>query len=95
MRLLHAAHAYVVFGDSNSKAGDALAAELASENVIFICMDVRSHADNVNLFRTALRKWGRVDHAVAVAGLVEQGNWFHPELGLEDVEKVSHCAPSG
>ena len=89
MRLLHAAHASVVFGDANYKAGEALASELGSEHAVFIRMDVRNYADNVQLFKTALEKWGKVDHAVAVAGLIEQGNWFRPDLGLEDVEKVS------
>jgi NAD(P)-dependent dehydrogenase (short-subunit alcohol dehydrogenase family) len=32
-------------------------------------------------------KYGRVDHAVANAGVPEQGVWFDPALGIEGVEK--------
>jgi NAD(P)-dependent dehydrogenase (short-subunit alcohol dehydrogenase family) len=39
------------------------------------------------LFKTALQKYGHIDHAVANAGIIEQGLWFEPKGGLEGVEK--------
>jgi NAD(P)-dependent dehydrogenase (short-subunit alcohol dehydrogenase family) len=48
---------------------------------------VSNYADNIKLFRTALDKHGKVDHAVAVAGIVERGKWFDPDLTIETVEK--------
>jgi NAD(P)-dependent dehydrogenase (short-subunit alcohol dehydrogenase family) len=41
----------------------------------------------VALFKTALQKYGRVDHALACAGIIEKGKWFDPELTIETVEK--------
>ena len=74
MALLHAADAHVIFGDYNKEAGEVLAAKLGSQCIHFVHMGVRNHANNVQLFKTALEKCGRIDHAVAVAGLMEQGN---------------------
>lgn len=54
----------------------------------FVQIDVSIYADNIKLFRTALDKYGRVDHAVACAGIVERGKWFDPELTIESVETV-------
>ena len=54
---------------------------------IFVQVDVSNYADNIKLFHTALDKHGKVDHAVAVAGIVERGKWFDPELTIESVEK--------
>ena len=45
------------------------------------------YADNLALFQTALQKHGHIDHAVANAGIIEQGLWFEPKGGLEGVEK--------
>jgi NAD(P)-dependent dehydrogenase (short-subunit alcohol dehydrogenase family) len=39
------------------------------------------------LFKTALQKYGHIDHAVANAGIIEQGLWFEPKGGLEGVKK--------
>jgi NAD(P)-dependent dehydrogenase (short-subunit alcohol dehydrogenase family) len=41
----------------------------------------------VALFKTALEKYGPVDHALACAGIIEKGKWFDPELTIETVEK--------
>ena len=50
-------------------------------------MDASSYSDNIKLFRTALDKHGRVDHAIACAGIIERGKWFDPDLTIETVEK--------
>lgn len=50
-------------------------------------IDVSKYADNIRLFKTALEKHGRVDHAIACAGIIERGKWFDPELTVESVEK--------
>ena len=49
--------------------------------------DASNYGDNLALFKTALQKYGQIDHAVANAGLIEQGHWFEPNTGLEGVEK--------
>lgn len=50
-------------------------------------MDASSYSDNIKLFRTALDKHGRVDHAIACAGIIERGKWFDPELTIDTVEQ--------
>ena len=54
---------------------------------IFVQIDVSKYADNIKLFRTALEKYGKIDHAVACAGIVERGKWFDAELTIKSVEK--------
>ena len=49
-------------------------------------MDVAKYDDNIKLFATAFTKHGRVDHAIACAGILEQGKWFDPELTIETVK---------
>ena len=71
---------------SNLQASQSASAEHI-ERVIFQSMDVCSYADNVSLFKRALERFGRVDHAISVAGITEQGNIFSPELNLETVEE--------
>ena len=61
---------------------------MPSEQVHFLKTDVSKYEDNLALFRTAFEKYGKVDHALAIAGIVEQGNWFDAGLTLESVEKV-------
>ncbi|KIW02847.1 hypothetical protein, variant [Verruconis gallopava] len=78
--------AKVVFGDYDAKAGEALTSSLGSD-VTFLKMNVAEYSDNVNLFKLAREKHGRVDHAVAVAGIGERGDWFKSSLTTEDVEK--------
>jgi NAD(P)-dependent dehydrogenase (short-subunit alcohol dehydrogenase family) len=34
-----------------------------------------------------MAKYGRVDHAIANAGVIEQGNWFDKSLTIESVEQ--------
>ena len=72
----------------DSKAGELLIEDIRSQEVLFIKTDAAKYEDNLTLFKTAFEMYGRVDHAMSIAGIVEQGNWFDPKLGLEDVEKV-------
>jgi NAD(P)-dependent dehydrogenase (short-subunit alcohol dehydrogenase family) len=83
--LLHSHGAKIVFGDYDAKAGEALASRLG-EDVTFLKTDVSKYADNLALFKTAFQKYGRIDHAVAVAGVGEKGDWFKDDLTVEDVE---------
>jgi NAD(P)-dependent dehydrogenase (short-subunit alcohol dehydrogenase family) len=92
--LFHSLGAKVIFGDVNSQDGDMLVESLAKNSpssddpgVHFLQCDVRSYADNLALFKAAMDKYGRVDHAVANAGVSEQGVWFDPGLGIEGVEE--------
>lgn len=79
----------MIFGDLDAVRGEKLAKELNCGNVHFLKVNVTSYEDNLALFRLALKTYGKVDHAMAIAGIVEQGNWFDPELTVEEVEKVS------
>ena len=92
VRLFHEGGAKVVFGDVDVAAGDKLVAALDPENVTFVKSDAANYKDNLQLFRTALEKYGKVDHAVSVAGVGENVNWFHPGLTLETVEEVNSDA---
>ncbi|KAG6991427.1 tRNA (uracil-O(2)-)-methyltransferase [Physcia stellaris] len=79
--------ARVVFGDLDAASGDTLASKHDSERVKFLRTDVTKYEDNVALFQLALKSFGKVDHALSIAGIVEQGNIFDPALTIEDVEK--------
>jgi NAD(P)-dependent dehydrogenase (short-subunit alcohol dehydrogenase family) len=92
--LFHSLGAKVIFGDVNTLDADTLVESLAKKSpptddpgVHFLNCDVRSYADNLALFKIAMDKYGRVDHAVANAGVSEQGVWFDPGLGIEGVEE--------
>ena len=88
VQLLHKAGASVVFGDLSTSAADKLISSLNSpDTVTFLKTDVTKYADNIALFKTALKKHGRVDHAIAVAGIIEAGKWFDPDLTIETVEQ--------
>ena len=87
VKLLHSHGAKVVFGDVNLAAAEETVKATSSETVHFQKCDVTSYKDNLALFKTALDKYGQVDHAIANAGLIEYGNWFDPEDGLEGIEK--------
>lgn len=92
--------AYVCFGDLNTAKGEEVAqaccAPKTSSNqtsppqALFHQTDVTDYQSILDLFDTTLRTYGRIDHAVAAAGIVEIGNWFDPELTLETVRKVSY-----
>lgn len=89
VRYLVDSGAQIVFGDYDQAAGDKLVQSFSNSSTrpIFVQMDASSYEDNLKLFRTALDKHGRVDHAVACAGIIERGKWFDPELTIETVEK--------
>ncbi|KAK3109851.1 hypothetical protein LTR53_016453 [Teratosphaeriaceae sp. CCFEE 6253] len=86
---LHRAGAHVFFGDVLDAPGQTLARELSSSDatVTFLHCDVTSYADNLALFDAAYAAHGHVDHAIANAGLGEQGKMFNDELTLESVRQ--------
>lgn len=90
VRLLHASGAHVFFGDVLDEPGTALEKELSSgskTNVKYVHCDVTSYEQNLQLFDAALKACGRIDHAVANAGLGEHGSMFDPGLTLESVRE--------
>ena len=76
----------MVFGDISSEAGKKLRRKLG-DGADFVQCDVGKYSDNLLLFKVAREKYGRVDHAVANAGVTEQETLFDPTLSLEDVER--------
>jgi len=88
VRLLFEAGASVVFGDMDTKNGELLVEDIKSQEVHFMKTDASKYEDNLALFKTAYQKFGKVDHAMSIAGIVEQGNWFDPSLTIESVEQV-------
>lgn len=90
VRQAHAAGAHVFFGDVLDEAGHELAKELSSSGcttVRYQHCDVTSYADTLALFEAAHKAFGRIDHAIANAGIGEQGNIFDPELTLESIKE--------
>ena len=79
----------MVLGDYDTTAGENTVASLSggAHTPVFVQLDVSKYEDNIRLFRTALDKYGRVDHAIACAGIIEKGKWFDPNLTVETVEK--------
>jgi NAD(P)-dependent dehydrogenase (short-subunit alcohol dehydrogenase family) len=92
VKLLHSKGAKVLFGDVNAAGAAEVIKATSSDTVHFQRCDASSYGDNLELFKTAMQKYGRVDHAVANAGLIEQGHWFDPKDGLEGVEKEPSIA---
>ena len=89
---LYSAGASVVFGDTSTAAAEDVVSSLRSfkpntltGNVDFVQCNVTEYADNYKLFKTAYDKYKRLDHAVACAGILEQGQWFDPDLTIESV----------
>ncbi|GIJ86564.1 hypothetical protein Asppvi_005453 [Aspergillus pseudoviridinutans] len=86
--------AYVCFGDVAEDAGNQIAQSLCSSGssssprAIFQHTDVSSYQSVLGLFDLALKTYGRVDHAVACAGIMEIGNLFDPGLTLETVREA-------
>jgi NAD(P)-dependent dehydrogenase (short-subunit alcohol dehydrogenase family) len=81
-----------VFGDVDVERGDILATQILTTHVTFVEVDVRSYEDNLKLFDVAHRKYGRVDHAIACAGILESGDWFGSGLTIEDVKEDESSA---
>ena len=50
--------------------------------------DVTKYEDTLALFKLALKEYGRVDHAFSVAGIMEKGQVFEPDLTVESAETV-------
>ena len=97
VRLLHALGAHVFFGDVLDQPAFALEKELSASgrtHVKFVHCDVTSYSDNLALFDAAYETCGRIDHAVAVAGLGEQGSFISPNLTLESVREEPKRAMS-
>lgn len=90
VRLAHSAGAHVFFGDVLASAGEELAAALTTEGgsrVHFQECDVTSYAATLALFDAAFKAFGRVDHAIANAGIGERGNIFSEDLNLESIKE--------
>lgn len=81
VRLLASHGAKVVFGDIQEPTS-------TPDNCAYIKTDVRKYADIVNLFKSALDKHGRVDHAISNAAIIERPGWFDPSLGIEGVANM-------
>lgn len=92
MNLFAKSGALIVFGDLDVPAGEKLASNHENGRIHFLRTDVTKYVDNLELFRLALKTYGRVDHALSIAGIVEQGNILDPALTIDDVEKVQSAA---
>jgi NAD(P)-dependent dehydrogenase (short-subunit alcohol dehydrogenase family) len=93
-QLLYEQGANVVFGDLNEDAGNKLVQQLSSDSaprVNFLKTDVANYESLLALFEFAFEKYGRIDHALPFAGIVEIGNWFDPSLDLSSIRKVIHA----
>ncbi|KAB8336948.1 hypothetical protein FH972_021253 [Carpinus fangiana] len=87
VRLIHANGGKVVFGDLNVVEAEKLSAALGHD-ITYMQMDVTRYDDHVKLFKTALTKHGKIDHALAVAGINESDHgWFDDALDINTVEK--------
>ena len=69
--------AHVVFGDVVEDASRELEAEL-SPGAQFVVCDSSNYADQLNLFKTAFDKYGRVDIVIANAGISIPQDIFDP-----------------
>ena len=59
----------MAFGDVAEDTGKALEREIASPNVAFARCDVTSYRDQLELFKLAKRRFGRVDVVIGNAGI--------------------------
>lgn len=55
---------------------------------VFQYTNVAEYSDVLGLFDTTMKTYGRIDHAVAGAGIGETGNPFDPALTMESVREV-------
>ena len=92
MTLFAKSGALIVFGDLDVRAGEKLVSDHENGRIHFLRTDVTKYDDNVALFRLALKTYGKVDHALSIAGIVEQGNIVDPALTIDEVEKVQSAA---
>ncbi|PPJ50279.1 hypothetical protein CBER1_04887 [Cercospora berteroae] len=84
VRVARAHGVNVVFGDRDQVLGNKVA---EAHGATFVPTDVTSYADQLKLFATAFEKYGRVDHAIANAGIYEPDSWFPETADLESVQK--------
>ena len=87
MKLFYSNGAKVVFGDLDTALAEEVVKATSSNSVHFIQCDVRNYADELALFKAALERYGKVDYAIANAGVFEKANYFDPQDGLEGMEK--------
>lgn len=87
--------AYVCFGDVADAAAQELQEKLRADfpsssnpRTVFCHTDVSEYKSIVSLFDTALETYGHIDHVIAGAAIQEIGNWFDPNLTLDDVREV-------
>ncbi|KAJ9137133.1 hypothetical protein NKR23_g9356 [Pleurostoma richardsiae] len=97
---LHTAGAHVVIGDITTPPGDEfesvtdpearnsehdLDVEVGTGSLRYLRCDISNYKEVHGLFQHAWNRFGRVDHAVACAGILERGKLFDPELTVETV----------
>ncbi|OJJ97856.1 hypothetical protein ASPACDRAFT_45156 [Aspergillus aculeatus ATCC 16872] len=87
--------AYVCVGDVAVAAGANLVERVCAASssstpsrAIFQETDVTDYQSILDLFDTAYKTYGRIDHVVAGAGVLEIGNWFDPDLTLETLRET-------
>jgi NAD(P)-dependent dehydrogenase (short-subunit alcohol dehydrogenase family) len=91
--------AHVVFGDMDEDAAMGgikrlEAGKSEGGKVTFVKGNVTEHADVYKLFKTAYDKYGRIDHAFEIVGLLEKESCFDPELTIESVEHAEETTAS-
>ncbi|KAJ5946875.1 NAD(P)-binding protein [Penicillium verhagenii] len=74
--------AKVVFGDVVEGLSRELETEIGS-NVQFVKCDSSSYSDQLNLFKAAYEKYGRIDIVVANAGISIHQDAFSPDADIE------------
>ncbi|KAL2822445.1 hypothetical protein BJX63DRAFT_441119 [Aspergillus granulosus] len=84
--------AYVCFGDLAVEAGKEVAMKVnpsdsSPPRAVFVQTDVTNYESVLKLFDTAMDTYGRIDHAVAGAGITEIGNIFDPALTMESIRQ--------
>ncbi|CBF75878.1 hypothetical protein AN3564.2 [Aspergillus nidulans FGSC A4] len=87
--------ASVCFGDVSVQAGEEIArtvkanAPSSPPRAVFVPTDVTKYDSVLALFDRAMEVFGRIDHAVAGAGIVEIGNVFDPALDMQSIREAS------
>jgi NAD(P)-dependent dehydrogenase (short-subunit alcohol dehydrogenase family) len=89
--ILHSLGANIVFGDISAAAGESFCKEINASSttptIYFLPTDISKYADNLALFKLAFEKFGHIDHAFSIAGIVERGNILSLDLDLDSVSK--------
>ncbi|KAI5460938.1 putative 3-hydroxyacyl-CoA dehydrogenase [Mariannaea sp. PMI_226] len=91
VRTLFQVGAHVVFGDIDEpsclRLVETLKKDATPSTGTLHCrrVDVRLYSDNLSLFQDAFERYGRVDHALSIAGVTEGQNWFDPSLDLNSI----------